>query len=90
MADSGQSSSQTPDTNIAMLAKSVTTLQKLFQQICDALSDKLGNDSDDFSDKEGCISDFDGRRVRSPSCTCRVISVTYWHSRGYPTRSLAL
>ena len=48
MADSGQSSSQTPDINIAMLAKTVATLQKQFQQICDA---NLGNDSGDFSDK---------------------------------------
>ena len=61
MADGSQSSSQTPDMNIAMLAKSVTTLQKQFQQICDALSGKLGNDSDDCSDNEGCNSDLDGR-----------------------------
>ena len=53
MADSGQSSSQTPDINSAMLAKTVTTLLKQFQQICNALSDKSGYDSDDFSDKEG-------------------------------------
>ena len=61
MADGSQSSSQTHDMNIAMLAKSVTTLQKQFQQICDALSGKLGNDSDDFSDNEGGNSDSDGR-----------------------------
>ena len=61
MADGGQSSSRTLDMNIAMLTKFVTTLQKQFQQICDALSGKLGNDSDDFSDNEGCNSDSDGR-----------------------------
>ena len=47
--------------NIAMLAKTVTTLQKKFQQICDALTDKLGHDSD-FSDEEGCNNESaDGR-----------------------------
>ena len=62
MADSGQSSSQTPDINNAILAKSVTTLQTQFQQICDALSDKLGNDSNALSIKEGCNNDLaDGR-----------------------------
>ena len=39
-------SSQTPD--ITLLTQTVTSLQKQFQQICHALSDKLGDEGDVF------------------------------------------
>ena len=43
---------QTPETNIALLARDRISLQKEFQQICDALSEEVRSDCKDFSCKE--------------------------------------